>query len=1143
MGLELKAAQNKKVMVAPITLDNVKFDVLFDTGASVSVVGKECLMKIIRNSKDIDLTETQQFETLGGGVNSLGTVSLNVLVISRTVNHKFHVIDGHKIILGMDIMEKLGVKLDIRRKIIKLGNGKNGKIMNLYESKKDDKIEIRCKEDVELKSRSATCIQVVVVNKNVTTLLFEPLIKLNEFCPRSLLTVRDGVSFICLLNSTDGNHVFKKEELLGFGSSKFEYVDQLKDDSGDKHFIDKEYRDTINNVDNNNGNYKSNSNINNDHLTRNKIKEKINKNEYLNKEQKSQLEQLLLEHSDIFNDKLEKGGLVDQFPCNLKPMANTLPVYSRQYNYSEKELQNMDKEVEDLIENEVIENSVSPWESPVVMIKKTDGNFRFCIDFRKLNKVMEKDAYPLPNIELVLRKFDGCNYFSKIDFTSGFFQIKIDENDRKYTAFSTRRGKFQFKVLPQGFINSSSIFQRTMNLILSGLSWEYLLVYVDDILVFSKTFDDHLAHLRNLFTKLREYKLTVKISKCEFGNKELLFLGHIISGKGIKTDPRKCAVIAKSGVPLNLGEVRTFLGATGYYRKFIQRYSDLAKPLRELANGNKWYWGKDEQVSWLNLKEKLCNAPILAHPDNTKPFKLLCDASAYAIGVVLEQDGHPIYYYSQSLKKSERRYGTSERECLAMVLGIKKFRNYLYGNPFTVVTDHSCLRYLFENRDHVGRLMRWSLILQEYCADMNIVYKPGKLHNAPDACSRMPFARSNKLEEWFNIYDVSDEINFIDDDSDDEIVINTLRGNRSDFMDTERDEEYNQRIIEDLKTGEDDNAKEKDIVTKLLGEKKNTNNKRDCDEESVDESWDEKKFMELSDFGKIQKEDLKAGPVIDYFLYGKLPVVDADHVYKTFKECIMENGQIYKVEYKNGVMRQCLWIPESKAKDIIEEFHGSYLGGHCGFERTLSKISERYYFPYMYSKIKNYVQCCIECQRKKGINRKEYNIMTPLQHPSYPFERMSMDLVGPLTETKNGNKYVLTVMDYFTRWPEAIPIKNAKAETVAQHYLDLVITRYGCPRIILTDLGSQFTSDLFDYVNKVLKTQHRTTTPYHPQTNGVIEKFHYSLVNSIKYVCSTRENDWDEFINMSLFVFRTTKNKTLEMTPFEAMHGFKASLP
>ena len=196
----------------------------------------------------------------------------------------------------------------------------------------------------------------------------------------------------------------------------------------------------------------------------------------------------------------------------------------------------------------------------------------------------------------------------------------------------------------------------------------YFSVHVDDILVFFKSFEDHLVHLTNLFNKLREYKLTVKISKCEFAMKELVFVRHLIDNDGIRPDPKKTTVISKCAIPRNLGEV--------------------------------------------------------------------------------EQNGHPVYYYSPSLKKAEQKYGTSEKECLAMVLGIKKFRSYLYGNPFTVITDHSCLRYLFENRDHVGRLMRWSLMLQEYAADMTIQYKEGRLHSAPDACSRHPIARSEKLNAW-----------------------------------------------------------------------------------------------------------------------------------------------------------------------------------------------------------------------------------------------------------------------------------------------------------------------------------------------------------------------------------------------------------
>ena len=1144
-GLELKAAKDNGVMTAQVTLNNIKMDVLFDTGANTSIVGLDCLSEIINKNKDlkVDYADVPDLRVVGGGkVKPIGSVVLNVLVICRAINHKFYVVEGRRNIIGMDIMELLNVKMDTRRRTIKLGNGNNGKIMSFnVEKEVKSKIKIRIKEDVTLKSRSITCINVVTDDKDVSVLLLKPLQSVKEFCPRSLIKLRDGVSTLCLVNSTDRNYKLFARDIIGYGDTDYVYVDLVTEpDSGGNHFVDKVYREA-NNIQVNNNNSNKPTSITEE--LKSKIVNKINSNKYSSKSQKQQVIDLLMAYWDIFNDKLDKGGLVDQFPCNIKPVPYTQPIHIRRYNYSEPELKKMDTEVENLKQSEIIEDCISPWESPVVMIRKTDGSTRFCIDFRKLNKVIEKDVYPLPNIELVLRNFNQCKYFSKIDFTSGFFQIKLDENDRKYTAFSTRRGKFQFRVLPQGFANSSSIFQRTMNLIMSGLGWEYILVYVDDILVFSKSFEDHLVHLTNLFNKLREYKLTVKISKCEFAMKELVFLGHLIDNDGIRPDPKKTTVISKCAVPRNLGEVRTFLGVTGYYRKFIHGYSNHAKPLRDLTNGTKWWWTETEQKAFDKLKDELCHAPVLAHVDNTQPFTLLTDSSNYAVGVILEQNGHPVYYYSQSLKKAEQKYGTSEKECLAMVLGIKKFRSYLYGNPFTVITDHSCLRYLFENRDHVGRLMRWSLMLQEYAADMTIQYKEGRLHSAPDACSRHPIARSEKLNAWFDRNDIINVDKYQDDsESENETnyvdihQINLLKGNRSDFIDTSRDKEYDDRMIEDRNESDKHIVKEKAIVEKLL----NTKNINDSND---DVNWDEREYIDLNDFGKLQAQDPNAGLVIDYHLYGKLPVVNDEVTLKLSKECILEEGQLYKIEYKNGIARQCLWIPESKVEHIMEEFHGSFLGGHCGFDRTYNKINERYYFPLMYTKIKEFVQTCLECQRKKNINRKEYNALNPLKHPSYPFERMSMDLVGPLTETKNGNKYILTVMDYFSRWPEAIAIKDAEAITVGQAYLDLVLTRYGCPRIILTDRGSQFMSHMFDYINKVLLTRHRTSTPYHPQTNGVIEKFHYSLVQTMKYLTSTFENDWDDYINVSLFVFRTTRNNTIGMTPYEALYGFKASLP
>eukprot|EP01088_Endostelium_zonatum_P003701 TRINITY_DN1489_c0_g1_i1.p1 TRINITY_DN1489_c0_g1~~TRINITY_DN1489_c0_g1_i1.p1 ORF type:complete len:1387 (-),score=354.22 TRINITY_DN1489_c0_g1_i1:3213-7373(-) len=1142
-------------MTAPVTFNNMTYDGIFDTGASLSCIGINYIKEMMEKDKNIyiNYNDKEYLNTISGGSSTIGTTYLNTTILDKIINYKFNIIAADKILIGMDLMALLHVKIDTNRRIIKTGRGKH-QIMYVKSKKNTaQKLKIRSKEEVDIIARSVMCINVVVDDKNVSALLVEPV---NEFCPRSIIKMQDGVGVLCIVNPTDKNIKLSKNEILGHANNDFEYVDTIDNGSGKHHFVDKKFREVNNIEKENNNNNDNNTNSNNlpisDDEIKAKISNKINNNNYLSRKEKDELNKLLNEYQDIFNDKLIKGGMVDKFPCNIKPVEGTQPIFSRRNNYSDKETNDINKEVEELKKNEVIEDSVSPWESPVVIIKKSDGTSRFCIDFRRINKVIEKDVFPLPNIDLVIRSFIGCKYFSKVDFTSGFFQIKIDEKDRKYTAFATKRGKYQFRCLPQGFVNSSSIFQRTMNLILAGLGWEYLVVYVDDILVFSKSFEDHLLHLRNLFNKLREYKLVVKISKCEFARKEILFLGHLINKDGIKTDPKKCAVILKSPNPTDLGQVRSFLGGVGYYRKFIKNFSDLSKPLRDLANGNKWYWGEAEQQSYDILKQSLASAPVLIHPDPTKPFRVLCDASGYAAGIVLEQDNHPVYFYSQSFNKTEQKYGTSERECLAMVLAIKKFRTYLYGNPFTVVTDHSSLRYLFENRDHVGRLMRWSLMLQEYAGDMTIEYRPGKVHCAPDACSRYPIASNLlKLNDWFKIHD-SDKKEIFIDDSDDEYdnVANEVFGidvldEKSDFMGTYRDEEYHRRMEEENKMQEEeDDISEKELIGKLISKKNGgTLDEVEEDEELEKEEWEEREIIELSEFGKIQKQDEIAGKIMDYLIYGKSPVDEDAEIKRYVKECLIEEGKLYKVDYKLREPKQCLWIPESKVENIIEEFHGSLLGGHCGFERTLAKISERYFFPLMYSRVKNYVLTCIDCQRKKPYRQKEFGKLNPLKHPSYPFERMSMDIVGPMTETKNGNKYIVTFMDYFSRWPEAIAMKEVTTENIAQVYLDKIICRYGCPRILLTDRGSQFTSKLFNQVNKLLKTKHRTTTAYHPQTNGVIEKFHESLVGAIKFLCASNEENWDEYIDVSLFIFRTTNNKTIGKTPFEALYGFKASLP
>eukprot|EP01088_Endostelium_zonatum_P009160 TRINITY_DN2235_c0_g2_i1.p1 TRINITY_DN2235_c0_g2~~TRINITY_DN2235_c0_g2_i1.p1 ORF type:complete len:1400 (-),score=292.55 TRINITY_DN2235_c0_g2_i1:276-4475(-) len=1115
------------------------------------------------------------FNTVAGICYNIGSVIMNVKMATKNVKWKFEIIEGDKILLGMDILRHLKLRIDLHKMIIKIGKGARERIMYLNRRKKvnnGEKYDVIMKEDCTIKARTICNIPVVVSGYYTGAILFESV--KSEFFPRTVTTVWAGESILSVINSTEDDLNFKKGEVIGKGSNKYEVEEMYEVKKSGKvsaentesifsMWISEEFRkesedhsETINNIENN-----SNNNINYSKTCEQLIKEKISKYKDLTSDQRRKLEEVLLEYGTVFSNKLNKGGQVSTYPINIKIKDGVNPVCTRRHNLSEKENEIVDKEVEELKATGIIEDSVSPWESPVVIVKKPDGSNRFCIDYRRVNKLVEKDSYPLPNIDVVMRGFAGCMFFTKMDFASGYFQVGIEEKDRPITAFSTRKGKYHFKTLPQGFINSSSVFQRTMNMILSGLSWEFLLVYIDDILIFSKTFEQHITQIKAVLERLRKNNLIIKLSKCEFARSELLFLGHIINKAGISTDPRKTNIISKCAAPGNQSELRSFLGCTGYYRKFIHKYSDITVPLRESVNNKTWTWGKEQEDAFNLLKKLLCESPVLRHPDFTKPFKILCDASGYAAGIILEQDNHPIWFYSQRFTKTECRYGITERECLALVLAVKKFRQFIHGKPFTVVTDHSALKFLFENKNHVSKLMRWSLELQEYAADMTIVFKPGVTHSAPDALSREPLAKNGfKLSDWFNVYE---ETNFVDDYADnidivyeysdeemdssssEEEVDNKIVKKRTDFKYTPRDKEYLERVAEDNKWFDNErkvNDEKYKKLDKLLGQQI-INKESDLMENKEDISWEDVEPPQFSEIGQKQLLDKDAEPILTYLAYGKLPVEGKETVIKISRECIYEDGQLYKVEWTKNTCAKCLWIPKCMINEVIADMHGAMLSGHSGFDKTLLKTRERYYFPNMYSEVKKWVQTCKECQERKGLTRKEYGSLNPLEHPSYPFERVAMDIVGPLVETTQGNKYILTIMDYHTRWPEAISLKDAKAHTVAKAYIDVFISRYGCPRIVLTDLGSNFNSHLMEEVNKILQTKHRTTTPYRPQTNGMIERFHAPLITSLSYLCSVDQTDWDEYVPLALFVYRSSVNTTIEMSPFKALFGFNASLP
>src|ERR1044071_3829621 len=395
--------------------------------------------------------------------------------------------------------------------------------------------------------------------------------------------------------------------------------------------------------------------------------------------------------------------------------------------------------LQELTDKGFIRPSSSPWGAPVLFVKKKDGSFRMCIDYRELNKLTIKNRYPLPRIDDLFDQLQGSTCFSKIDLRSGYHQLRVHEDDVPKTAFRTRYGHYEFLVMPFGLTNAPAVFMDLMNQVCKPFLDKFVIVFIDDILIYSKTKSAHEQHLRQILSLLKNEQRYAKFSKCEFWLKEVQFLGHIISDKGIHVDPAKIEAVKNWITPKSPTEIRSFLGLAGYYRRFILNFSMIALPLTSLTDKDKPYvWGPSQEEAFQTLKQKLCDAPILTLPDGNEDFVVYCDASNQGLGCVLMQRGKVIAYASRQLKNHEKNYTTHDLELGAVVFALKIWRHYLYGTKCVIFTDHKSLQHIFNQKDLNIRQRRWVELLNDY--DCEIRYHPGKANVVADALSRKSHA-------------------------------------------------------------------------------------------------------------------------------------------------------------------------------------------------------------------------------------------------------------------------------------------------------------------------------------------------------------------------------------------------------------------
>ena len=730
-----------------VTIKGNSYRALLDTGAAVTAISSQVWDKYLSHKNFcLDSSSTSCVTTISGSpLSVLGKVWLNFVIKSDVFPFEAYVIKDltHDVVLGRDFLQKYCSRIDFMENIIEFshpedplpfadcfGDDLDAEVSDNYilSVHADNSFTIPAQSEVVVIGRLSSMPKGVNTSASEIYGLVTPKSDLphrySVFGASELVKVSSDATIpVRMVNpSAQPVKIFRRTKL-----ADFERVDNdLATFEIGKNSISSDAQHNSSDVQQQPKDYSEFPDLS---------------NSILNDNEKVKFKNLFNKYRNVFafpGDQLGRTSLVQ----HVIDTGDAIPIKQRPYRVSPDVKKEIDRQVDEMLEKGIIQESVSPWSSPVVLVKKKDGSFRFCVDFRKVNKVTKVDSFPMPLVADALDSLAGASVFSVLDLKSGFWQIQMQEDSKQKTAFSTHNGLYEFLTMPFGLVNSGASFQRLMGHILRGLEYRFALIYIDDIIIFSKSVDEHLDHLEEVFRRLRDANVKLNPKKCSFVKQRVEYLGHVVTLEGISPNPDKVRVVQEYPTPTNLKELRSFLGLANYYRRFVRGFSHIANPLNALTKKNvPFVWTVACAEAFDKLKRALVSAPILAYPNFREPFLLFVDASSTGIGFTLAQiqNGKEVViaYNGRGLNQAEQNYSTTEREALALVEGIKKFQPYLHNHKFTVVTDHSSLRWLMNVKDASGRLARWALLLQQY--DFNIVHRPGRIHGNADCLSRRPY--------------------------------------------------------------------------------------------------------------------------------------------------------------------------------------------------------------------------------------------------------------------------------------------------------------------------------------------------------------------------------------------------------------------
>eukprot|EP01129_Flabellula_baltica_P014316 TRINITY_DN681_c0_g5_i1.p1 TRINITY_DN681_c0_g5~~TRINITY_DN681_c0_g5_i1.p1 ORF type:complete len:1501 (+),score=216.30 TRINITY_DN681_c0_g5_i1:1184-5686(+) len=1044
----------------------------FDSGAShnfmTSKWAEHLQLDIIAREVDITIVDNQR-------AVSSGFVSVDTTWGDLRLLLSFFVVDAlpgkHSILLGEDFLTRLGdnITMDKEKWLISMDENNTMCIPMLNKARfvvaAEDVTVQKGAQPIRVKCWGDSGIVSSCREDDIT------LIDVDEL-------VKDGIS--CLWIRSNNNvpvRILKNEPVARFFPCSFEEID-VSEVMEDDDTFDEMLSGVINKTDW--------SNLE-------PVVEEMCKESELSQNMLMRLKKLLL---DKFSQLKEVLKFDEEYPdigaVHNIDTGDNKPFKSRMYSVPDHLREELKSQIEDFLRRGLIQHSNSPYSSPIVLIRKSNGNWRFCVDFRKLNSATVGDAYPIPRIENIMSMLQGAQFFSSLDFKTGFYHLRIAEEDRPKTAFTSPFGFYEWVAMPMGLKNAPSSFQRVMEAIFSAFLYSFVLIYIDDIIIFSESFDDHLLHIERVLDVIISKKLVLNFSKCRFATTSIQYLGHVVSRGFIGPNPAKVKAITGYEIPDSKAKLKNFLGILNYFRKFIPEFATRTRLLYDATRHDvKFVWTEEMTKEFNDMKTVMANEPILALPDLAGRFFVETDWSKYGVGGILYQYlddiKKPIEYFSKKMKKAELNYSAYAGECYAILLAIRKWKSYLIGKEFTLRTDHKTLQWMLYMSLEGSKYNRWIMELSMF--DFVVEHIDGKLNIFSDAFSRS-FA-SNDKEDGF------EAITF------------------EEFVDLHNLSDYKKKKIENLVLGK------LDVVKKVQDRLENP--------------------MRLFKLKHIRKEQ-----ELDEFAIKTMNSLESELSNGTKTSgFIKSDGVLYHLwtpKASRGKVYVRPYLPPSYRTKTFKLFHeNAWMGGHLAGDRTYDKIRKLVWWPGMQKDISMWSKACYACQlyNSTKLNKGPMTAIDAIEK----MDLIACDIAGPFEETKKGNRYIVVFSDYVTKFAWAFPVPNITAETIAELLVHRIVLVFGAPKKFLTDQGAQFSSDVVNAIFKALSVKHVRTTAYRPQADGQVERFNRTLKSMLKKYVSEDRDDWDAYIDYVVSAYNTGSHAATQESPYFLMFGSEYNTP